>query len=177
MDQGPSAQRNRIMGVDHNAYIGPYLRVTETVTEQKQDKCADHDFPADASFCPKCGTKKNDRIRTFEASNVPDGWEEDYKKGDFHDYLVHTSFMSSPDIEEKDSKRTRTYLYMPNRYYDELKIPRVDGGKYSEEEVPFDDLDVPGITIKFLELFADEIEYLRQWFEVEVKFGYIGYCS
>jgi hypothetical protein len=160
------------MGVDHNAYIGPYLRVTATMQKIEIDYCAEHDR-GDAAYCPKCGKSKKDRIYKTEGDNAPDDWESEYKKGDFHDYLTSTSFMGDPDTI--DGKKT--YIYLPNRYYDELKIPRIDGGKYSEEEVPFDELDVPGTIKKFKSLFKDEIEHLKQWFEVEVKFGYISYCS
>jgi hypothetical protein len=38
-------------------------------------------------------------------------------------------------------------------------------------------LDVPATTEKFKELFAEELAYLKQWFEVEVKFGYVSWCS
>lgn len=160
------------MGVDHNAYIGPYLRVTETVEKRKIDRCEKHDR-GDSPYCPKCGRRTIDRYETIETNNAPDDWKEEYSKGCFYDYLTSTSFMSAPDIV--DGKRT--YLYIPNRHYDELDIPSIEGGKYSEEEVPFDELDVPGTIKKFELLFKDEIAYLRQWFEVEAKFGYISYCS
>jgi len=68
-------------------------------------------------------------------------------------------------------------LHLPNRYYAEIGIPKIDGGKYSQEDIPFDDLNGPVITQRFLEKFKDEIAYLKQWFEVEVKFGYVAYCS
>ncbi len=165
------------MGVDHHAYIGPYVRVTQVVEKKTIDKCADHDFPADASFCPKCGRAKGIRLYTVEGINAPDDWEEDYKQGTFCDYLTSTSFMSPPDVEVVNGKRQRTHLYIPNRYFKELGLPHIDGGKYSEEEVPLDELDVREIVEKFKQLFADELGYLRQWFEVEVKFGYVGYCS
>jgi len=164
------------MGVDHNAYIGPYLRVTETVKKVQIDHCKNHDR-GDATYCPECGLSKQQRRETQECSDAPDDWETEYKKNgkeaDFNDYLCSTSFMSSPDI----IKGKRTYLYTPNRYYEELNIPDIDGDKYSEEEVPFDEIDVPGTIKKFKKLFKDEIAYLEQWFEVEVKFGYISYCS
>lgn len=164
------------MGVDHNAYIGPYLRVTETVEKIKIDRCKDHQR-GDAPYCPQCGKSAIDRYETIETNNAPDNWQEEYvkdgKEVSFYDYLCSTSYMSAPDII--DGKRT--YLYTPNRFYDELNIPRIEGGKYSEEEVPFDELDIPGTLKKFKSLFKDEIEYLKQWFEVEVKFGYISYCS
>jgi hypothetical protein len=165
------------VGVDHNAYIGPYLRVTEAVREERTDRCKDHNFPQDAAFCPKCGTQKANRFFTRVVNDAPDDWEQSFMKGgktcDFMDYLMSTSCMSPPDT--KNGKRT--YLYTPNCHYDQLKLPRIDGGKYSEEEVPFDKLDINGITQKFTELFAEEIAYLKQWFEVEVKFGYISWCS
>ncbi len=169
------------MGVDHHVYIGPYLRVRTTVKQISVDRCADHNFPDDAGFCPKCGKSKRDRIQLIEKVDVPDYWEENYqkdgKKTEFNDYLYSTSMMSPPDIKEKDGKRTRTYLYLPNRYYKELGLPHIEGGKYDEEEIPFDGLDIPGISDKFVELYKDEINYLIQWFEVEVSFGYISYCS
>lgn len=164
------------MGVDHNAYIGPYLRVTETVVKKKGDYCEDHNR-GDSPHCPQCGRSKTNRTFDYEENGAPDNWQEEYKKDGkdvcFYDYLCSTSFMSSPDI----IGGKRTYLYIPNRFYKELEIPRVEGGKYSEEEVPFDTLDVPGTLKKFESLFKDEIAYLKQWFEVEAKFGYIAYCS
>lgn len=161
------------MGVDHNAYIGPYLRVTEVVEKQKIDRCETHDR-GDSPYCPKCGRRIIDRYETIETNNAPDNWQEDYVKNGacFYDYLSSTSFISAPDVI--DGKRT--YLYLPNRYYKELKIPRIEGGMCSEE-VPFDELDVPGTIKKFKSLFKDEIKYLEQWFEVETKFGYVSYCS
>lgn len=164
------------MGVDHNAYIGPYLRVTETVKKIKVDHCEKHDR-GDAAYCPKCGKSKKDRYETQEGNEAPDNWEVNYKKNgkkvEFMDYLTNTSFMSNPDTV----KGKRTYLYLPNRLYDELEIPSLEGGKYSEEEVDLEELDIKGMKAKFEELFADEIAYLRKWFVVEVKFGYISYCS
>jgi hypothetical protein len=160
------------MGVDHNAYIGPYLRVTETVKKRQIDYCAEHNRK-DSAYCPKCGRSTKDRIYTHEGGDAPDNWEEDYKKGNFYDYLTSTSIMSGPDT----IKGKKTYIYLPNRYYKELNIPSIEGGKYSEEEVPFDEMDVSGTIKKFKSLFKDEIEHLKQWFEVEVKFGYISYCS
>lgn len=99
------------MGVDHNAYIGPYLRVTATLETKTADYCDDHDRPADAEFCPKCGRSNKDRVRKYEDDGTPD------------------------------------------------------------------ELNIPEITQKFTELFKEEIDYLKQWFGVEVKFGYIAWCS
>ncbi len=164
------------MGVDHNAYIGPYLRVTETVKKIKVDHCEKHNR-GDSAYCPKCGKSKKDRYETQEGNEAPDDWEYSYKKNgkevEMTDYLCSTSYMSAPDIV----KGKRTYLYTPNRYYEELGIPSIDGGKYSEEEVDLEELDIKEMKKKFEELFKDEIAYLKQWFEVEVKFGYISYCS
>jgi hypothetical protein len=160
------------MGVDHNAYIGPYLRVTATIQKIEIDYCAEHDR-GDAAYCPKCGRSEKDRICKSEGDNAPDEWEENYKEGGFYDYLSSTSMMSGPDTV----KGKKTYIYLPNRYYKELGLPDIEGGKYSEEEVPFDELDVPGTIKKFKKLFKDEIKHLKQWFEVEVKFGYIAWCS
>jgi hypothetical protein len=169
------------MGVDHHSYIGPYLRVTEITKKEKVDSCESHNFPVDASFCPKCGNSKQSRYKVIEINDAPDDWEEEYVKNGktccFWDYLTSTSVMSGPDVEEKNGKRIRTYIYLPNQYFDELDLPKIDGGKYSEEEVPFDKLDIPELTRKFTDLYTDEIVYLKQWFEVEVKFGYIGWCS
>lgn len=163
------------MGVDHNGYIGPYVRVTATVMKRKVDYCESHNRD-NTTYCPTCGRGQNARFVTIDYEGAPDDWQENYKNGangTFSDYLFSTSHMSPPDIV----KNKRIYLYLPNRYYDELNLPHIEGGKYSEEEVPFDDLNVQEITKKFKELYKDEIEYLKQWFDVEVKFGYIGYCS
>lgn len=160
--------------VDHNAYIGPYLRVTETLEKRSEDSCADHNFPEDALFCPKCGKSKKDRIRTYNDGPAPRGWQEEYPLGgkevNFYDYMW-------PCLTKQEKPSTSTAIYLPNRYYDELGIPKIDGGKYSEEEVPFDTLNPQEITQKFTEKFKNEIAYLKQWFEVEVKFGYVAYCS
>jgi len=161
------------MGVDHNAYIGPYIRATETVKQKQIDYCSEHNR-GDATYCPKCGKSIKDRIYKFYGGEAPDGWEVDYKKGHFNDYLSSTSIMSRPNII--DGKRT--YIYLPNRYYDELGIPDIEGNvMYSESEVPFGELDVPGTIKKFEKLFKEEIAHLKQWFEIEVKFGYITWCS
>lgn len=164
------------MGVDHNAYIGPYVRVTETVQKKKGDKCEKHDR-GDAAYCPKCGASKKDRYYDYEDNGAPDGWESDYKKNgkkvEFWDYLSTTCCMSSPEVV----KGKRTCLYVANRYHKELNIPDIDGGKYSEEEVPFDAMNVQATIDKFKLLFADELAYLEKWFEVEVKFGYVSWCS
>ena len=160
------------MGINHNVHIGPYLRVTATMEKKEIDYCTQHER-GNADYCPKCGRSKKDRIYKHESDNAPDDWESKYKKGDFHDYLISTSFMSDPDTV----KGKKTYIYLPNRHYEELNILNVDGGKYSEEEVSFDEIDVPGTIKKFKSLFKDEIEYLKQWFDVKVKFGYISYCS
>ena len=114
-------------------------------------------------------TCKADRIYKFEGGDTPDGWEEEYTKGSFYNYFVITYSYTV--------KNKRTYLYLPNCYEKELKIPHVEGGKYSEEEISFEEMDVTGITKKFETLFKDEIEYLKRWFTVEVKFGYIAWCS
>jgi hypothetical protein len=160
------------MGVDHNAYIGPYLRVTETVEKKEVDLCAEHNRK-DAPYCPECGRSKKDQIYTYDDNDAPNNWRVNYikngKKCEFYDYLTSTSVMSNPHIV----KGKRTYIYLPNCYYEELEIPDID----SKEEVPFDDLDVQGITKKFCKLFKDEINYLEQWFEVEAKFGYVSWCS
>jgi len=169
------------MGVDHSAYIGPYVRVTEKVVQVKVDRCKGHDRPEDAPYCPKCGKSKSDRYTTTEQGPAPDGWEEDYKKGgknsNFWDFLSSTSIMSGPEVETRGKERVRTYIYLPNRYHKEMNLPDIVGGKYSEEEVPFDELDIKGTTEKFMELFADELTHLKQWFEVEIKFGYVSWCS
>ena len=118
-------------------------------------------------------------MHTYSDDGAPEGWEQEYKKdgkkppGGFWDYFSPTGTLG--DSDEKNGKVT--YIYLPNRYYEEMNIPSLEGGKYSEEEVPFDDLDIKGTTQKFLELFKDEIAHLKQWYEVEVKFGYIGWCS
>jgi hypothetical protein len=163
------------MSVDHNGYIGPYIRVFETFEEKKVDYCATHNFPDTASFCPQCGSSKSQRYGNNRASvTAPDDWQGDYKKNseeaDFSDYLQQVMIIDT-------DKSTEISLFIPNGSYKELNIPRVDGGKYSIEEVPFDDLDIPGSIEKFKKLFADEIAYLEQWFKIEIKYGYLGYCS
>jgi hypothetical protein len=160
------------MGIDHNAYIGPYLRVTGTVEKREVDYCADHNR-GDAAYCPQCGKSKKDRISVKEGNNAPGDWQGEYPKGEFYNYLSSTAHYSDPDI--KDGKRT--YIYIPNRYYKEMSIPSIEGGKYSEEEVDLEALNVAEMKKKFTKLFKDEIAYLKQWFEVEIKFGYISYCS
>jgi hypothetical protein len=157
------------MGVDHNAYIGPYLRVTATMKKKKIDYCLQHER-GNAEYCPQCGRSKNQRIHEYESDGAPDDWEEKYKKGNFNDYLTSTSVMSGPDTV----KGKKTYIYLPNRYYEELHIPQIDG---DSEEVSFDTMDIPETISRFKALFKDEIKYLKQWFEVEVKFGYVSWCS
>lgn len=106
------------MSIDHNAYIGPYLRVTETVEKREIDRCAKHNFPPDAFYCPKCGCAKKDRYTKEEVSNAPEWWNNRFKKegkaAELSDYL-HTSSMDAPKIKESNGKRTRTYMYLPNR--------------------------------------------------------------
>src|SRR5688572_11108568 len=109
------------MGIDYNAYLGPYLRVKVEVKQQKVDRCATHNFPADAAFCPKCGTAKKDRMSTEEVEQPPH-WAEDYKKkgkrAELNDYICSTSHMSAPEIVKDGDKRVRIYLYTANRYWD-----------------------------------------------------------
>jgi len=159
------------MSIEYNAYIGPYLRVTETVQEKKIDRCVEHNR-GDATYCPTCGRSKKNRIDTYEDNGAPDNWEENYKDGGFYDYLTLTSMSDQETVNGK-----KTYIYLPNRYYDKLGLPSIAGENYYEGEVVFDELDVPKITKKFNELFKDEMKYLKQWFEVEVKFGYVRWCS
>ena len=165
------------MGVDYNAYIGPYVRATVEVQKKTIDRCEKHNFLAGMEFCPKCGTSKLTREQTYDADLTPPGWVECFPKGEIYNYLYSTSCMSSPDIFQKDGKSYRTYIYLPNRYRKELNIPELSGGRYSESEIPFEELDVPNILVKFNELYKEEIAYMKQWFQIEIKFGYIAYCS
>ncbi len=173
------------MGFEHHAYIGPYLRVTETVQQVRQDQCVDHNRPDNAKFCPVCG--EANRYKVVEDNGAPDDWGYGYKRkseekptnGGLFDYLCTTSTSCScrPNLIDKDGKKVRTYLHVPNRFYEDLGIPQIKGGKYSEEEVAFEDLNVSDSKEKFAEIFQEEIEYLKQWFEVELKFGYISWNS
>lgn len=159
------------MGVDYNAYIGPYIRATHTVSEKRIDRCVGHDVPPDAVFCPQCGTRKANRFATVIESSAPKRWEEKYSKGEFCNFLHTTSCMSSPEIVNG----RQTYLYLPNRHHNELGIPEIDCRK--EQEISFEEYDIGATIERFKELFKDEIAYMSQWFLVEVKFGYISYCS
>ena len=169
------------MGIDYNAYLGPYLRVKVEVKKVKVDCCEKHDVPPDAAFCPKCGTSKKDRITTQE-QEVPEHWAWEYKKKgksvELNDYLSSTSHMTNPPIQKDGDKRYRVYLYIPNRYWDELNVPRLGSrsGDY-EDEIELENLDMGKAKKDFAKLFKEEIDYIKQWHEVEVKFGYISYCS
>ncbi len=162
------------MSVDHNAYIGPYLRVIDTIKEKTVDTCIYHNFPVDALYCPACGQRRELRMKVCHSGNAPPYWEDNYvkdgKKVDFHDCMFSC-------LTKKGKENTSISIYLPNTYFDEIGIPMIDGGKYAEEEVSFDDLNAQDMTQKFVEKFKDEIAYLRQWFVVEVKFGYVAYCS
>lgn len=153
------------MGVDYNAYIGPYLRVMVPVQVVETDFCAEHNR-GDVAYCPKCGRSKNFRIGKSEVNQA---LIRQYKGGDFYDYFYSTSSGSQPPIIEGK----RTHIYLPNKYWNELGIPRLS----SRKELPLDEMDIRGMVEKFETLFKDEIIYLKQWFGVEVKFGYVSYCS
>ena len=162
------------MGVDHNGYIGPYVRVIENHKKSLKDACADHNFPEDAEYCPKCGKHKSHRMVEIVEGDAPKYWSGEYfkngKKCEFWDYL---SQAFSKNLKDNVSLS----IYIPNRYWKELEIPRIEDGKYSEEEVSFEEFDMNWSIEKFKELFSDELTYISQWFKIEVKFGYIGYCS
>lgn len=167
------------MGIDRNLYIGPYLRVREVVEQKTVDNCAGHNFPNDAIYCPQCGKHKNNRFVNFEKNNAPNYWQERFEKNgesvNFDDYMVTTSCMADPTVEIIDGKRVKIYIYYPNRSHEELNLPRIQDN--DEQNIPFDGLDIQGTLKKFKEIFSDEIAFLKQWFEVEIKFGFLSWYS
>ena len=160
------------MGIDYNTYIGPYLtaKIRSDLTKTI-DCCGDHGFENSMNFCPKCGKSRQDRFLTIRKDNVPDFWQENYNKGLFYDYLICTSSLmdDSPAIDV-----FKTYVYIPNRYWSDLKIPIIAEGEIT---LDFSMLGVKESISKFKALFADEIQYLKKWFEVKVHFGYTSYYS
>ena len=167
------------MRIDYNAYIGPYLKVKTEIKTQFYDPCENqgHNFLPSMEFCPQCGTSKKNRIREYTGTIAPPDWEEKFSKGLIYDYLHSTSVMGYPPTQEENGKKYRTYIYLPNRYYKELNIPRINDAR-EECELDFDfALNPTEMKEKFQELFSEEIAYMRQWFEVTVHFGYVSYCS
>lgn len=164
------------MGISHNAYLGPYLFVTETVTEKVIDNCLDHNFPEDAAFCPKCGISKTRRFQTAFVGNAPKDWKYSYKKNGktciLCDYLHEVSGVR--DVISDGDKHIRTRIYLPNRYYDEIGIPKIDD---DTQELQLDGVDFGAMSDKFAKIFEDEIVYIQQFHEVEIRFGYISYYS
>lgn len=173
-------------------YLGPYLSAKVEVIKEKVDSCEDHAHawkneacPEDRvslylenAFCSVCGVKRVERFKTIEVEkpeDIDEFWRDHYTKGDFRNYLSDTSWMSPPPIFKEGDKEFRLYRYTPNRHWDELSIPDIDGD--SEVALDLESINVEERKAKFIELFKDEIEYLKQWHEVKIHFGLLVYFS
>jgi hypothetical protein len=158
------------MGISRNAYVGPYLSAKIAVKKTEVDYCKSHNCSLDMDYCPKCGTHKQNRIRILELIDAPDDWGIEYPKGEFSNFMYSTSIMT--DATTIDG--FKTYTYLPNRYYDEIGIPSIEEG---ETVLDFGEMNSKEMVKKFKTLFADEIAYLSQWFEVKICFGLVSYYS
>lgn len=167
------------MGLSNKTYIGPYVRATETFEKKRVDTCENHGFPAGASFCPTCGQGRSRRWQLKESATAPLGWNEQYqkagKKSLLSDYLCKLPITYSQRVQcaAADNKQFRTVIYVPNCRWQDLGLPPANG---EEGEWLLDDLDVAGSVQKFKEVFADELSYLAQWFQLEVHFGVLRYA-
>lgn len=158
------------MGISRNAYVGPYVTAKIAVELKQVDYCEDHNFSPNMQFCPTCGRNKNNRIVNREVSKTPEYWRCEYPKGDFSNFMCSTSIMTdAPTVDG-----FKTYVYLPNRYYDEIGIPSIEEG---ETVLDFGEMNSKEMLEKFKTLFADEIAYLSQWFEVKICFGFVSYYS
>jgi hypothetical protein len=148
-------------------YIGPYIEAVTGLQNISYDVCADHKVSPDMTYCPICGTHKDKRIVQLTSSDFPDNWAEDYPKGLFYNYLY--------SVVHNIKNDKSTYIYLPNRYYDELKIP--DLNEDNENPIDFKEVDFNEMVEKFKELYAEEIEYLEKFCEVKIKYGFIAYYN
>lgn len=95
----------------------------------------------------------------------PDYW--DFSEP-LRDNLYSTSIMSPPKIVNNK----RIYILLPNHSYAKIGIP---GPLDLIDEISIDDMNINEIKRKFEEVFEVEIEYIKKFFEIEVKFGFIYY--
>lgn len=153
------------MGMSRDIYIGPYLVVQIPLHEVETDCCAGHTIPQGSSFCPDCGRDVRHRIHRTKELKIPLGWQDDYPKGLFSNYLYSVNPLDQSDLH--------TSVFLPNRYYSELGIPRLD----KTGDFPFSDVDFSNMKERFEDRFAEEIAYLRRWCQVEVKVGCVSYYS
>lgn len=70
------------MGVDYNAYLGPYLKVPVTPQYVRADRCG-HDVEASVKFCPTCGLAQAKRfVQSRRYSDVEIVFEQLEEAGD-----------------------------------------------------------------------------------------------
>ena len=155
------------MSLDKYTYIGPYIVATVNTKEIESDLCATHNFPKDANFCPKCGRSKNQRYVKQTVSDTPDFWEEDYSKGHLDDFLIPNHHI------EYASKEKSVQFYFPNKFQNEISFIDSCDDYFKFEITPE---KIQKSLDKFETLFKDEIEYMKQWFDIQIVYGVIKYA-
>lgn len=163
------------MGVKTDFFVGPFLRVTSTVTQEQREVgtwCPDPDcgmgekVPNDACFCPRCGGETEPVLGPREEWVDPDDGDDD-----FHDEFCTSDSWGDPGVEEiDDGRRVRRFIYLSNQ----AKVP----GCYVNDLDESFQLIGPRLielSVKtFLEVHGKRLSQLRARFgdeNVEVLYG------
>lgn len=151
--------------LDRHVYLGPYVQVTQQVTEVSTDPCKEHTISLGANFCSTCGRSIVGRFTVERRIKAPAGWEENYPKGEFANFLCGV-FVRQRSDEQME-------VFLPNRHYTQLGLRDINDD--GDSTYPIDSASIPTTVQKFHDLFKDELAYLQQWFKVEVLFGVVTY--
>lgn len=148
--------------------IGPYIKSTIPLFYESVDKCANHNVPENAKFCPECGLNVKFRCYEAKADNVSD-WLNKFSNLQLGSFYEHFWLVDQPA-----TLTHRTYVYFPaGKYWNKLDVIDLDAYRH----ISYHGADIDGIVAAFKRLFADEIKFLQQFSEVEVDFGYVSFLG
>lgn len=163
------------MGIDVSKYLGPYVKVTTEVVKKEFDNCGDpKDCPSPkVGYCSQCGINTADRFKTRQVDDV----EFDYYE-ELDEALCSTSWMCPPDIYEKNGKKYRDYIFLPNKKRPgEPDRDFSEVGKYSDVVIDLESIDVNGEKSWMLSAYHEEIAKLKKAYgNVFIGWGFVQWC-
>lgn len=157
------------MGIDYNAYLGPYVEVTTEIVRRDVDHCKKPDICPNSKqmFCPECGLEVSKRHTSEEREIV------EFDTSDLNDNLFNNAGMSYPPIYERNGRKFRNYCFMPNKKGYGRMLDNEE-----EQVVELNTLNLQSEVSGFVMEFQPQIKILEKAYGYcKLKWGLIRWCS
>lgn len=149
------------MSMYFRVWVGAYLSIQESVEVRIVDRCAAHDRPADAEYCPRCGESMQRRHYQQYVAKSDDGF---WSAKEWIDHLVIVASPHEPTAA------------VPARLVYAISNFGFGGFQVDAEVCPLPDAQTS--IDELLSKHADDIARLRELgCFVEAKAGVIGWWS